>query len=202
MEIKRVPVSIYAESTPNPAVMKFVANKMLIDQDHVEFRNIEEAQPSPLAVKLFHFPFVKEVFISSNFVALHKFNVVEWDDVAQEIRQFLTDWITSGQPILTGPVAPRKDEESGVQAITMDSLPTDLGEIEQRIVEVLDEFVRPAVAQDGGNIAFVSYANKIVTVQLQGACSGCPSSTLTLQSGIKNILQRMLPTLIDDVVAA
>ena len=84
----------------------------------------------------------------------------------------------------------------------MDSLPTDLGEIEQRIVEVLDEFVRPAVAQDGGNIAFVSYANKIVTVQLQGACSGCPSSTLTLQSGIKNILQRMLPTLIDDVVAA
>jgi Fe-S cluster biogenesis protein NfuA len=84
----------------------------------------------------------------------------------------------------------------------MDSLPTDLGEIEQRIVEVLDEFVRPAVAQDGGNIAFVGYANKIVTVQLQGACSGCPSSTLTLQSGIKNILQRMLPTLVDDVVAA
>ena len=100
MEIKRVPVSIYAESTPNPAVMKFVANKMLIDQDHVEFRNIEEAQPSPLAVKLFHFPFVKEVFISSNFVALHKFNVVEWDDVAQEIRQFLTDWITSGQSVV------------------------------------------------------------------------------------------------------
>ena len=202
MEIKRVPVSLYAESTPNPSVMKFVANKMLIEQDHVEFRNIEEAQPSPLAVQLFHFPFVKEVFISSNFVALHKFNVVEWDDVAQEVRQFLTEWITSGKPILTGPVAPRKDETSGVQAITMGDMPTDLGEIEQRIVEILDEYVRPAVAQDGGNIAFVGYANKVVSVQLQGACSGCPSSTMTLQTGIKNILQRMLPTLVDDVVAA
>ena len=202
MEIKRVPVSLYAESTPNPSVMKFVANKMLIEQDHVEFRNIEEAQPSPLAVQLFHFPFVKEVFISSNFVALHKFNVVEWDDVAQEVRQFLTEWITSGKPILTGPVAPRKDESSGVQAITIDDMPTDLGEIEQRIVEILDEYVRPAVAQDGGNIAFVGYANKVVSVQLQGACSGCPSSTMTLQTGIKNILQRMLPTLVDDVVAA
>ena len=202
MEIKRVPVSLYAESTPNPSVMKFVANKMLIEQDHVEFRNIEEAQPSPLAVQPFHFPFVKEVFISSNFVALHKFNVVEWDDVAQEVRQFLTEWITSGKPILTGPVAPRKDETSGVQAITMDDMPTDLGEIEQRIVEILDEYVRPAVAQDGGNIAFVGYANKVVSVQLQGACSGCPSSTMTLQTGIKNILQRMLPTLVDDVVAA
>jgi Fe-S cluster biogenesis protein NfuA len=202
MEIKRVPVSLYAESTPNPSVMKFVANKMLIEQDHVEFRNIEEAQPSPLAVQLFHFPFVKEVFISSNFVALHKFNVVEWDDVAQEVRQFLTEWITSGKPILTGPVAPRKDETSGVQAITMDDMPTDLGEIEQRIVEILDEYVRPAVAQDGGNIAFVGYSNKVVSVQLQGACSGCPSSTMTLQTGIKNILQRMLPTLVDDVVAA
>jgi Fe-S cluster biogenesis protein NfuA len=182
--------------------MKFVANKMLIEQDHVEFRNIEEAQPSPLAVQLFHFPFVKEVFISSNFVPLHKFNVVEWDDVAQEVRQFLTEWITSGKPILTGPVAPRKDESSGVQAITMDDMPTDLGEIEQRIIEILDEYVRPAVAQDGGNIAFVGYANKVVSVQLQGACSGCPSSTMTLQTGIKNILQRMLPTLVDDVVAA
>ena len=202
MEIKRVPVSLYAESTPNPSVMKFVANKMLIEQDHVEFRNIEEAQPSPLAVQLFHFPFVKEVFISSNFVPLHKFNVVEWDDVAQEVRQFLTEWITSGKPILTGPVAPRKDESSGVQAITMDDMPTDLGEIEQRIIEILDEYVRPAVAQDGGNIAFVGYANKVVSVQLQGACSGCPSSTMTLQTGIKNILQRMLPTLVDDVVAA
>ena len=91
MEIKRAPISLYAEITPNPGVMKFVANKMLIEQDHVEFKNIEEAAPSPLAQKLFHFPFVKEVFISGNYFAINKFNIVEWDDVAQEIRIFILD---------------------------------------------------------------------------------------------------------------
>ena len=198
MEIQRVPVSVYAEMTPNPAVMKFVANKMVVDVDHVEFHNIEEAAISPLATELFHFPFVKEVFMSSNFIAIQKYNVVEWETVTQEIRQFILDYIQAGKHVLTGTPkgAPTAESE---EAPAVDPL-EGLGDIELRIVDILEEFVKPAVAQDGGNIAFVAYENKVVKVQLQGACAGCPSSTLTLQQGIKNILQRMLPTLVDDVV--
>jgi len=200
MEIKRAPISLYAEVTPNPGVMKFVANKMLIDQDHVEFKNIEEAAPSPIAQKLFHFPFVKEVFISGNYFAINKFNIVEWDDVAQEIRIFLLEELQKGTPVLS-----QKIEQHQINAATEDALalpnPENMGEIETRIVEILDEYVTPAVAQDGGYIRFMGYENKIVKVLLQGACSGCPSSTATLKGGILQMLQSMLPTLVDDVEA-
>lgn len=199
MEIQRVPVSVYAEMTPNPAVMKFVANKRLIDLDHVEFANIEEAQISPLAAALFNFPFVKNVFISTNFLAIEKFNVVEWEAVTQELRQFILAHVQEGKPVLTSASAPKKVEadDSSDAAVAYPE-----GGIEARIIEILEEYVKPAVAQDGGNIIFAGYENKIVKVQLQGACAGCPSSTLTLQQGIKNILQRMLPSLVDDVVPA
>ena len=199
MEIQRVPVSIYAEMTPNPAVMKFVANKRLIDLDHVEFANIEEAQISPLAAALFNFPFVKNVFISTNFLAIEKFNVVEWEAVTQELRQFILAHVQEGKPVLTSAPAPKKVEADASYDAAV-AYPE--GGIEARIIEILEEYVKPAVAQDGGNIIFAGYENKIVKVQLQGACAGCPSSTLTLQQGIKNILQRMLPSLVDDVVPA
>ena len=201
MDIKRVPVSIYAEMTPNPKVMKFVSNKMLLQTDSAEFRNIEEAKPSPLATKLFHFPFVKEVFISGNYIAIAKFDVIEWDDVAQEVRVFITDFLQEGG------VAVHEDELAPAEAkeASSDGSPAvrseDMGEIEGRIVDILEEYIKPAVAQDGGNIAFLGYKDKIVEVQLQGACSGCPSSTMTLKNGILSILQKMLPTLVDDVVA-
>ena len=201
MDIKRVPVSIYAEMTPNPKVMKFVSNKMLLQTDSAEFRNIEEAKPSPLATKLFHFPFVKEVFISGNYIAIAKFDVVEWDDVAQEVRIFITDFLQEGGvAVHEDQLAPAETAEAstdGSPAVR----PEDLGEIEGRIVDILEEYIKPAVAQDGGNIAFMGYKDKIVEVQLQGACSGCPSSTMTLKNGILSILQKMLPTLVDDVVA-
>ncbi len=199
MEIQRVPVSVYAEMTPNPGVMKFVANKRLIDVDHVEFANIEEAQISPLAAALFNFPFVKNVFISTNFLAVEKYNVVEWDAVTQELRQFILAHIQDGKPVLTA-VPPQKKSDAADAPADVPAYAED--GIEARIVEILEEYVKPAVAQDGGNIVFAGYENKIVKVQLQGACAGCPSSTLTLQQGIKNILQRMLPTLVDDVVPA
>ena len=201
MDIKRVPVSIYAEMTPNPKVMKFVSNKMLLQTDSAEFRNIEEAKPSPLATRLFHFPFVKEVFISGNYIAIAKFDVIEWDDVAQEVRVFITDFLQEGG------VAVHEDELAPAEAkeASSDGSPAvrseDMGEIEGRIVDILEEYIKPAVAQDGGNIAFMGYKDKIVEVQLQGACSGCPSSTMTLKNGILSILQKMLPTLVDDVVA-
>ena len=200
MEIKRAPISLYAEITPNPGVMKFVANKMLIEQDHVEFKNIEEAAPSPLAQKLFHFPFVKEVFISGNYFAINKFNIVEWDDVAQEIRIFILDELQKGTAVLTQKV---EHNEIGASEIAepVVATPENLGEVESRIVDILEEYVTPAVAQDGGYIRFMGYENKIVKVLLQGACSGCPSSTATLKGGILQILQSMLPTLVEDVEA-
>jgi Fe-S cluster biogenesis protein NfuA len=200
MEVKRAPISVYAEMTPNPAVMKFVANKMLINQDSVEFKNIEEAAPSPLAQKLFHLPFVKEVFISGNYIALSKYNIVEWDAVAQEVRLFLLDELQAGTEILKEPVLQHEvaAESSATHAVPN---PANLGEVETRIVEILDEYVTPAVAQDGGYIRYMGYENKVVKVLLQGACSGCPSSTMTLKNGILQILQSMLPTLVTDVEA-
>jgi Fe-S cluster biogenesis protein NfuA len=200
MEVKRAPISVYAEMTPNPAVMKFVANKMLINQDSVEFKNIEEAAPSPLAQKLFHLPFVKEVFISGNYIALSKYNIVEWDAVAQEVRLFLLDELQAGTEILKEPVLQHEvaAESSATHAVPN---PANLGEVETRIVEILDEYVTPAVAQDCGYIRYMGYENKVVKVLLQGACSGCPSSTMTLKNGILQILQSMLPTLVTDVEA-
>lgn len=198
MEIKRVPASVYAEVTPNPTVMKFVANKVLLTEDSVEFKNIDEAQPSPLAQKLFHFPFVKEVFITGNFVAITKFNVVEWEDVTLEIREFITNWIAEDKPVY---IAQAVEETATEEEAQPEAEAVPEGEIETRIVEILNEYVRPAVEQDGGNIKFMAYEDKIVKVLLQGACSGCPSSTMTLKSGILNILQKMLPTLVTDVEA-
>ncbi len=198
MEVKRVPASVYAEVTPNPTVMKFVANKVLIAEDSVEFKNIDEAQPSPLAQKLFHFPFVKEVFITGNFVAITKFNVVEWEDVTLEIREFIRNWVAEDKPIYIKPLEENSPEETPSE-VEPEIVPE--GEIETRIVEILNEYVRPAVEQDGGNIKFMAYEDKVVKVLLQGACSGCPSSTMTLKSGILNILQKMLPTLVTDVEA-
>lgn len=203
MEIKRVPVSVYAEMTPNPGVMKFVSNKMLLQEDSVEYKNIDEAAPSPLAQKLFHFPFVKEVFISGNFVAISKYNIVEWDEVTQEVRNFITDFIANGGVVVNeAPVsaAPSAATETAHEPAAAEDL-SNLGEVERRIVEILEEYVKPAVAQDGGNIKFMGYEDGIVKVLLQGACSGCPSSTFTLKQGILNLLKNMLPTLVSDVEA-
>lgn len=200
MDIKRVPVSIYAEMTPNPKVMKFVSNKLLLQTDSAEFRNIEEAKPSPLATKLFHFPFVKEVFISGNYIAIAKFDVIEWDDVAQEVRIFITEFLQEGGVAVNEEqLVPKQEEIQELNGPVLSG--EDKTEVEQRIVDILEEYIKPAVAQDGGNIAFIAYKDKVVEVQLQGACSGCPSSTMTLKSGILSILQKMLPTLVDDVVA-
>ena len=204
MKIQRVPVSVYAEMTPNPSVMKFVANKRLTDLDSVEYKNIEEAQDAPLVGKLFHFPFVKEVFVSGNYLALTKYNITEWEDVAMEVREFVTEYLKDHEGFITGGQVAEESAAEENQPIATDTpVPSkeELGDVEKRIVQILDEYVKPAVQSDGGNIAFISYENKIVNVLLQGACSGCPSSTATLKQGIHNILQQMLPTLVDDVVA-
>ncbi|NVK05553.1 MAG: NifU family protein [Flavobacteriia bacterium] len=201
MSTTQVPVEVYAEMTPNPGVMKFVANKRILEGDSVEFHNIEEAKPSPLASQLFHFPFVKEVFISTNFVAISKFDVIEWEEVTHEVRGFITEYLKEGKPVITAPVDIKETAQETPSNITEDIDPSNLDEVETRIIEILEEYVKPAVAQDGGNIRYAGYENKIVRVQLQGACSGCPSSTMTLKNGILNLMQKMLPTLVNDVEA-
>ena len=193
--LKKVPISIYAESTPNPGVMKFVANKKLVEQIF-EYKTIDETTYAPLAQKLFHFPFVKEVFMDTNYISITKFDVSEWDEIVLEIREFLRSYLEEENEIMM-PV----QEEAADKNSESSSEPLD--EISQQIVGIIEEYIKPAVAADGGNILFDSYNtdDKSVQVILQGACSGCPSSTFTLKSGIENMLKEMLPGKVSTVNA-
>lgn len=186
---KKVPVSIYAESTPNPNVMKFVSNKLLV-KNSVEFKNIDEATSSELAKALFMFPFVKEVFMDENYISITKYNMITWEEIVQELRAFIKDYIEQGKSILDE----SKYVPSAVQEQQLDHNFDKLDPTSQQIINILEEYVKPAVQSDGGNIAFESYdeKEKRVKVILQGACSGCPSSTFTLKSGIENMLKDML----------
>ena len=193
---KKIPVEVYAEVTPNPAVLKFVANKKLVEQD-VEYKNIEEAKNSPLATELYNFPFTKEVFISENYVSITKFDIVEWGEVTVEVRSFIKEFIANGNTIVTAYAEkPAKNTSETTNNSSLD-------EVSLQIINILDEYIRPAVAADGGNILFQSYNqdSKIVNVILQGACSGCPSSTITLKNGIENMLKQLIPGKIEEVVA-
>ena len=193
---KKVPVEIYAEVTPNPSVLKFVANKILVAID-LEFKNIDQAKASPLAVELFKFPFVKEIFISENYVSITKFESFEWNEISVEIRSFIKEYIADGKTI----TSEKKQIKTSTKSAENTREPLD--EVATRIIAILEEYVKPAVAADGGNIAFKSYhkESKTVNVILQGACSGCPSSTITLKNGIENMLKQMIPGKIEQVVA-
>ena len=193
--LKKVPITIYAESTPNPGVMKFVANKKLVEEIF-EYKTIDETTHAPLAQKLFHFPFVKEVFMDTNYISITKFDVSEWDEIVLEIREFLRSYLEEGNQIMI-PVQEEAVEKNS------ESSSEPLDEISQQIVGIIEEYIKPAVAADGGNILFDSYNtdDKSVQVILQGACSGCPSSTFTLKSGIENMLKEMLPGKVSTVNA-
>ena len=193
---KKQPIEVYAESTPNPAVMKF-GSSIALTQTDVEYKNIEEAsKSSPLATALFSFPFIKEVFISENYVSLTKFDVIEWEEIHQEMRTYIRNFLQEGKVII--------DELPKQETIQKSEIEVkDLDGVSAKIVGILDEYIKPAVASDGGNIAFKAYDEntKIVSVILQGACSGCPSSTATLKNGIETMLKEMLPNQINEVVA-
>lgn len=194
---KKEAIEVYAEVTPNPSVMKFGTNKALTSTD-VEYTNIEEAsKSSPLAQELFNFPFVKGVFISENYVSVTKFDVIEWNDVYTEVRTFIRAYLQDKKTIIKElPKIEANDSQKEIIPINLEGTPA-------KIVDILDEYIRPAVASDGGNIAFKSYneESKVVRVILQGACSGCPSSTATLKNGIETLLKEMLPNQISEVVA-
>ncbi|NRA92074.1 MAG: NifU family protein [Psychroserpens sp.] len=186
---KKVPVTVYAESTPNPSVLKFVSNKKLVNFSH-EFKSIDDAKTAPLAQELFHFPFVKSVFVDQNFVSITKYDMAEWDDITMELREFIRSYIENGKVIVTS------DVEKSIETTnkTLDEAYEAKDDVSKEIINILEEYVKPAVASDGGNIEFQSYdpENKTVKVLLQGACSGCPSSTFTLKNGIENMLKQMM----------
>ncbi len=192
----QIPLEVYAEVTPNPAVLKFITNKKLV-ATNFEFKNKNEAKTSPLATELFNFPFTKEVFLSNNYVAVTKIDAIEWNDITTELRSFIKQYLDGGK-IIINEVPEHKEK----QAVT-DTPIGELDTVSQQIISILDEHIRPAVAADGGNIKFESYIEetKIVNVILQGACSGCPSSTITLKNGIEAMLKQLIPGKIEEVVA-
>ena len=195
---KRIAVTVYAESTPNPSVLKFVANKKLVDVIF-EFNSIEESKISPFASALFKFPFVKSVFIDKNYVSITKYNVVEWDVITLELRTFIKNYIEEKKEIVKANAA-EKLEKTTTQ---LDIAYEKLDETSKEIINILEQNIRPAVASDGGNIEFESYNSetKLVRVILQGACAGCPSSTITLKNGIENMLKEILGDKISKVEA-
>lgn len=186
---KKIPVTVYGETTPNPSVLKFVANKPLT-KTAVEFKNIDEAKPSPLAIELFKLPYVKEVFIDENYVSITKFDSYPWDEITIEVRSFIKNFIENGGTVIDESLIIDTKEHEQQQEQYFDKLDVT----SQQIINILEEYVKPAVQSDGGNITFENYDDetKRVTVTLKGACSGCPSSTFTLKNGIENMLREML----------
>ncbi|WP_456378138.1 NifU family protein [Lutibacter sp.] len=193
---QKIPVEVYAESTPNPSVLKFVANKKLVATDF-EFKTIEAAKNSPLATELFNFEYVKEVFISENYVSITKVDTINWDEITIEVRSFIKQYIADAKTIVS------TNNQQKQQTQTIEEVTTNLDAVSKQIINLLEQYVKPAVAADGGNIAFQSYDAETQTVHviLQGACSGCPSSTVTLKNGIENMLKQLIPGKINQVVA-
>lgn len=173
---------IYLESNPNPNSLKFVANFMLVPEGKsYDFPDMISAAKAPLAREIFdRFPYVDRVFYMSNFVTLTKSVDVEWEDIKGELKEFIRDYIESDKPLLE---EEEKEDESGAEE----------SEVEVKIKTILEEYVKPAVEQDGGAISFHSYHDGVVRVLLQGSCSGCPSSIYTLKAGIENLLKRFIP---------
>lgn len=195
---KKNPISIYAESTPNPSVLKFVANKNLVTSTF-EFTSIEDAKLSNFATALFQFPFIKSVFLEKNYVSITKFDVVEWEEITLELRTFIKTYIEDGKEMVSSTAAVELEKTTE----QLDKAYDKLDDTSKEIINILEQHVKPAVASDGGNIMFESYnkENKVVKVILQGACSGCPSSTFTLKNGIETILKEMMGPKIERVEA-
>ena len=212
MEIKKFPTTVYAEMTPNPSTMKFVVDRQLVSELHqLDFLNATEAKIcSPLASELFNFPFVTSVFISGNIVSVTKDESLGWEMIVMQLREYIREWLVDNE------FAVEEDKISELSeldisfdpnvkaAVTKEKLIESEGlsasEHDKQIGELLNEFVRPAVEQDGGAIDFIGFKDGVVYVQLRGACAGCPSSTETLKGGIETLLASKIET-VTEVVA-
>jgi NFU1 iron-sulfur cluster scaffold homolog, mitochondrial len=180
-------ITVYTESTPNPATMKFIVNKLLINGS-VDFATKESAEKSPFAKELFKFSFVNGVFFASNFVTVTKFENDSWEDLLPILKEFVKGAVEAELKV---------QEEEQAEAGNFEGTETEV-----KIQQILHDYVRPAVEQDGGAISYKSYDEGVVTVELRGSCSGCPSSVVTLKSGIENLLKRMVPEVTEVVSEA
>lgn len=189
METEKRFIDLYTESNPNPNSLKFVVDFILLPEGSVDYPNAQSAEHCPLAKDLFRFNFVKRVFITANFITVTKSEDIEWVEITQMIKALIKGYLEEGKPLFT--------ENSRNEPLAIDA---NEPEIVSKIKVLLDEYVRPAVEQDGGAINFKSYDEGVVKVTLQGSCSGCPSSTVTLKAGIENLLKRMIPE-VKEVVA-
>ncbi|MBN8701908.1 MAG: NifU family protein [Bacteroidetes bacterium] len=197
------PVIVYAESTPNPATMKFVANSLLIaDGATAEYLSPASTKGAPIAAKLFQLPFVKSIFINSNYITVTKKDGIAWDDIILELREFIKSYLDSGSAVVTElpKVEVHTDNRFSETKTIYSEHVAPQNETEHKIIEVLEQYIRPAVEQDGGLITFKSFSEGVVTVALKGSCSGCPSSTITLKAGIEGLLKKMVPG-VNEVVA-
>ncbi len=181
-------LEVYAEQTPNPETMKFVFNKMILPDDSADFPTRDKTESSPLAKNLFEFSFVNGVFIMNNFVTITRSEGTEWHDIIPIMKEFLKSYVEAKELIVHA-------------TVTVDR--TDYGDdsiVVAKIKETLDTYVKPAVENDGGQIVFKDFMNGIVTLEMRGSCSGCPSSTITLKRGIEAMLTRMIPE-VKEVIA-
>ena len=192
---KTSPTTVYAESTPNPNVMKFVVNKKIV-RGVYEFKNVGEAKNAPIAKSLFTFPFVKEVFLDFNFISVTQKSESNWEENTMDVREFIRSYIQDDNILIHEDLVEQSSDQLEVDLDNID-------DVSKEIINIIEKHVKPAVTADGGNIVFQSYdqESKNVNVILQGACSGCPSSTVTLKSGIENMLKEMLPGMISEVNA-
>lgn len=216
MSTNKFPTNVYAEMTPNPTTMKFVVDRELVPSGHqLEFLNADHAKLcSPLAVELFHFPFVTGVFLSGSIVSVRKDESIGWEMIVQQLREYIREWLMDNEH------AVEVDKLDAALKVLGDLVQTEDGgdeepldtqsfiaeneikpsEHDDQIKSLLDEFVKPAVEQDGGAIDYVAFKDGTVYVQLRGACAGCPSSTQTLKGGIEQLLKSKLDS-VDQVVA-
>lgn len=190
----KTPVIIYAEATPNPATMKFVVNILLLPENSAEYTDISDTEGSPLAKALFGFEFVRAIYFNNNFITITKKEFTSWSEIIPQVREMLKTWIEEGKDIIA--FLPAKKETAIPKAVS----DINAAGVEGQIMDILDEYIRPAVEGDGGEISFVSFADGKVTVRLAGSCSGCPSSTVTLKNGIEHLLKKMVPG-VEEVVA-
>jgi Fe-S cluster biogenesis protein NfuA len=191
---EKLAISIYTEMTPNPETLKFVANKLLYPGKSIEFLSKEDATSSQLARELYDFEYVKGVFIASNFVTITKTSETDWNDVIPEMREFLKNYLIEGKEIVNEELVPAKSDNDN------NKINEDDSDVVKRIKELLENYVKPAVEMDGGAISFKRFEDGVVTLLLQGSCSGCPSSTVTLKAGIEGMMKRMIPE-VNEVVA-
>lgn len=191
--MKQAPVMLYTEQTPNPETLKFVTNRMLYPKNTADFREGDEdlaKEWSPIAAALFEKEYVKGVYICNNFVTITKEFNYEWTAIMLELKNFVKKFIEDGGEIVKEGYEEAKAELEAKDAVVYEG---DEAEIVEKIKQLIDKYVRPAVEMDGGNIEFSSFDKGVVSVLLQGACSGCPSSTVTLKTGIEGMLKRMVP---------